>query len=366
MSETGEERPNSPPATPLPPRGWWHGGALAAAALLLAVGLVLAIWLLARPLALLLAAIILADALAPLATRLERRLPRTVAVGLTYGLLVLAIAGVGWVAVPRVADEASQVLANAPTLIGQVRGLIDGWTPAVGGAVVEPLGALLPQLGTTLVEIPLAVLEFAVQTVLVLAMSAYWSLASGDLRRYALTFVPRHLRDEAVSVAQEVVEPMGGYFRARALVAVVVAAVVYAGLRLIGVEYPLALALLAGLGELIPYLGPTVAAVPALVVALTASPGRAVAVLIFVIVVQQLKGYILMPAVVRWHGRIPPLLVIFALVVGTSAGGVLGAVVAPPLAGALRVVLLRVLTPPACRWADRTPFGADHSRGTGR
>lgn len=350
----------------LPPRGWWHGAAVAAAAVLLAVGLLLAVWLLARPLALLLAAIILADALAPLADRLGRRLPPVAAVGLTYGLLVLAIAGIGWVAVPRLAGEAGEVLANAPTLIGRARGLIDRWTPAAGSAVAEPLGALLPQLGTALVEIPLAALEFAVQALLVLAMSAYWSLASDDLLRYALTLVPRHLRDEAMGLTQEVVQTMGGYFRARVLVALVVAAVVYAGLFVIGIEYPLALALVAGLGELIPYLGPTVAAIPALVVALTASPGQAVALLIFFVVVQQLKGYVLMPAVVRHHGRIPPLLVIFALVVGTSAGGVLGAMVAPPLAGALRVVLLRVLTPPARRWADTTQLGADRSKGASR
>jgi predicted PurR-regulated permease PerM len=331
---------------------WWQGAAVTAVALVLAVGLVLGLWLLARPLALLLAAIILANALAPAVEWLERRLPRPLAVGLAYLLLVAALAGLVAIVVPRLIDQVGEVLANAPELIGRARDLFLRWSPAIVDSALTSIGAWLPVGGGALVEVPLTAVQLVAEAVLVLVMSVYWSIASEGLRRFGLSLVPWRHRDQAADVAHEVVATMGGYVRARAVVAVIVAAVVYVGLVVLGVDYPLALALLAGLGELIPYLGPTAAAVPALAIAVLDSPLRALGVLILYTAVQQLKGYVLVPHLVRRHADIPPLLVIFALLFGTSVGGVVGALVAPPLAGALRVVILRVAAPPLRRRAE--------------
>ena len=348
---TSNRAPEEPsrPSDGLPT--WWQGAAVTAVALVLAVGLVLGLWLLARPLALLLAAIILANALAPAVEWLERRLPRPLAVGLAYLLLVAALAGLVAIVVPRLIDQVGEVLANAPELIGRARDLFLRWSPAIVDSALTSIGAWLP-VGGALVEVPLTAVQLVAEAVLVLVMSVYWSIASEGLRRFGLSLVPWRHRDQAADVAHEVVATMGGYVRARALVAVIVATVVYFGLLVLGVDYPLALALLAGLGELIPYLGPTAAAVPALAIALLDSPLRALGVLILYTAVQQLKGYVLVPHLVRRHADIPPLLVIFALLVGTSVGGVVGALVAPPLAGALRVLILRVAVPPLRRRAE--------------
>jgi hypothetical protein len=82
------------------PVAWWRGVLFGGAALALALGLLAAVWLLARPLALLLAAVVIAQALAPAAARLERWLPRALAVLLIYLVALLLIGGVGWVVVP--------------------------------------------------------------------------------------------------------------------------------------------------------------------------------------------------------------------------------------------------------------------------
>ena len=344
---------------------WWHGAAITAVSLVLAIGLLLAIWLLAHPIALLLAAIVLANALEPAVDLFERRLPEAAAVGLAYGLTILAIAGLGWVIVPALLAQAGDVLAAAPTLLTNARGQLERWVPALGTVGVERLAAPLGEVGGVLIEVPLTLTGFLVDMILVLVMSAYWSAASDNLRRYVLTLVPRSLRDETAEVAREVVATIGGYVRARVVVAAIVAAVTYGGLTLIGVEYSLVLALLAGVGELVPYLGPSAAAIPALLVALLASPWQALTVLIFYVVVQQLKTVLLVPIIVRQQADIPPLLVIFALAAGTSVGGVIGAIVAPPLAGALRIVILRALTPPLRRWAEASRLGAGRARRPG-
>lgn len=117
----------------------------------------------------------------------------------------------------------------------------------------------------------------------------------------------------------------------------------------VGLAYGLTVLAIGGLGWVI---------VPALLAQAGDVLAAAPALLIFYVVVQQLKTILLVPIIVRQQADIPPLLVSFALAAGTSVGGVIGAVVAPPLAGALRIVILRALTPPLRRWAEASRLGA--------
>ncbi len=110
------------------------------------------------------------------------------------------------------------------------------------------------------------------------------------------------------------------------------------------------LALLAALGEFVPVVGPIAASVPAIVIALLDSPLKALLVLAFYAVVQLAESYLLLPNVMRTQSDIPPLLVLFALAAGGAIGGILGALVAIPLAGAIQVLVVRVLAPTVRRW----------------
>jgi predicted PurR-regulated permease PerM len=152
-------------------------------------------------------------------------------------------------------------------------------------------------------------------------------------------------------------DTMGGYVRARGLTALIVAATIWLGLFLLGIENNTTLALLAGLGDLIPFVGPPLAIIPALVVALLDSPAKAALVLGLYLVVQQVKSHLLSPLLMRHQASIPPLVVVFALVVGSSVGGVIGTLVATPLAGALRVLVLRVIAPALRRRLREDDFG---------
>lgn len=326
-------------------------------AIALLAALFMSVWFMARPLALLLAAIVIANAIAPVIGLWERVLPAAWAIAASYFLVLAAIVGVIALVVPPLVEEAREVIVAAPSLLAALSGWVDRLIPGGAEAIEGALTPVPSRLGALLIEAPLALADGLVEAVLVVVMAVYCSFASDDLRRHALTLVPTHLRDEAAEVAAEVVETIGGYLRARIVVGVIVGTIVYAGLRVLGVEHAGVLALLVGVGELVPYLGPSAATIPALMVVLPTSPLLAVGVLLFYIVVQQLKSYLLVPTIVRRQVDIPPLLVIFALVVGTSTGGAVGAVVAPPFAGALRVVFLRVVMPPLRRWADNSRLG---------
>lgn len=361
MTPQTDRRASSGPPSAISAQAVWQGAAIAALILVIAAGLFLTIWLVAYPLALLFAAIVLSNALAPLVRLFERIVPFVWAVALTYLSLVVSIVGIGWLVIPRLLAQARELTLVMPTLLGQLQAWLDGLVPGLAQRSTEALEPILQEAGAEILRVPIALVGFAIGSTLVLIMSVYWTVGSDDLRRYIMSIVPRHLRDEAAEVAAEMVDTIGGYLQARVVAGGVVGLVVLVGLWLTGAEYPLVLAVLAAIGELIPYLGPTLAAAPAVAFALTDSPGQAALVLVLYVAVQQAKELLLMPTLVRHHANIPPLLVVLSLIAGTAVGGVIGGIVAPPLIGALRVVVVRILTPPMRHWADHTTLGAPSS-----
>ena len=356
-------------AGPAPRDAWWRGAAAGALALTLALGTQGVVWRFLRPLLLLAAAIVTAQALAPLVARLERRLPRPLAIALPYLALILALVGLGWLGAPAIIEQSRQLVDDAPALFERIRGWLARFGPGGGDQLLERLRSGAGQVGGALVKVPLALLGSAADVVLVLAMSAYWLVASRGLERFTLSLFPPHGRARAAAVLGEMGRTMGGFVRAILLDAVIIGAVVFLGLLLIGVKFPLVLALVAALGELFPVIGPIVAAVPAVAVAAVDSPVKGLIVLGFYLVVQQVEGNILTPNIMRRQSDIPQLLVIFALVAGGAVAGILGALVAIPLAGALRVLIVEGLAPAVRAWsgaagADVPPTeGASGDRG---
>jgi predicted PurR-regulated permease PerM len=114
-------------------------------------------------------------------------------------------------------------------------------------------------------------------------------------------------------------------------------------LYFLGVPYFYVLAVIAGVGEMIPVIGPVLSAVPAILVGLTVSPRTALAVAIFWVVQQQLENHLLVPRIMSRQVGVSPVIVIAALLVGGSLLGILGAVLAVPTAAILQVVVQELL-----------------------
>jgi predicted PurR-regulated permease PerM len=329
---------------------WGQQVAIGTASLALALGLLVAIQVLARPLALLLAAIVIAQALGPAVAWLERWLPRIGAILFVYLVLVGALGVAGWLMVPQLVAQATEVLTNVPGLVDRAQSLIDRWDPTPRNGALRVIERWVSDAASTLISLPFALISSALEIIIVLVMSVYWLIAAPALCRFTLSLFPTTRRQQADRVLREVGQTMGGYVRASVLDAFLVGVVVYAGLLIIGVDYALILALVAALGEFIPMLGPFIAAGPALAVALLTSPVQALVVLVFYVVVQQLESNVLLPQVMRQQADIPPVLAVFALLAGGSVGGILGALIAIPLAGAVRVLVVRAVAPAVRGW----------------
>lgn len=326
-------------------RRWLWPLALFALALPLTFKLFALIWLLARPLALLTLAIVLAEALAPLVALLARRLPRALAIGLIYLALILIAGAVAWVVVPGLISQAREIGANAPDTIAMARRWIDHFGVVDSGRVEDFVAARAGQFSDQLVALPLNAFSSAFEIVAVVFLSVYWLIEAPDLRRFALSLCPESRRAGAAAMLSEMGRSMGGYVRGAMLNALIIGGLAYAGYLVIGLRYPLVLALIAGMLEVVPVLGPIIAAIPTVLIALLDSPTKGLIVLAFWIALQQLEGHIVTPNVMRSQTDVPQLLVLFALLAGGTLGGILGALVAIPLSGAVRVLVLRALAP---------------------
>jgi predicted PurR-regulated permease PerM len=156
----------------------------------------------------------------------------------------------------------------------------------------------------------------------------------------------------------EMSRAVGGYLRAVTLDALATGALAGIGLALAGVPFPLALGAITAVGEYVPYVGTTLAAVPAILVGLLVSPQKAILAAIVYVVVQQIEGHLLTPNIMRSQTNVPQALVVIALFGGFVVGGVLGALVAVPIAGAVKVLVERVVAPAVRRWSHAEPAGA--------
>ena len=324
---------------------WWRPALIVAVALALALFLIQAFWLLARPLALLVAAIVLAQALAPIVDWLARWLPRTPAVILVYVILLLGLGLLGWLVVPPLVEQAQGIMDEGPGLIQQVQHWVERWTPLSSNRLADELQSRLGQWLNVLVSLPVLLFSVFTEVLLVVIISVYWLIGAPALLRFVLSLLPRQRRAHVAALLGDIGAAMGGFIRGVAIDAVVVATLTYVGLLVIGLDYVVVLALLAGLAEFIPVVGPFLAAIPALALALLVSPTTALLVLAFSIALQQFEGNVLMPKIMAAQTDVPPVLGLFALLVGGTLGGILGALIALPVAAALNVIVVRVIAP---------------------
>jgi predicted PurR-regulated permease PerM len=331
-------------------------------ALVLVGGLVVVqlAWLLLRPLTLLLLAIVLAQAVEPAAHWLSRWLPWAVAVVVTYVVGVLVVASVGWLVVPRLIADVGDLAQTVPQLVDQLRqSPLGRYLP---GTTAELVNELRPQIvggAVTLTglvaALPVLLFSSLADLVSVSVMSIYWLIAAPATLRFVLSLFPDGQQERVHHLLSAAGAPMGGYVRATLLLATTIGVLSYAGLLVIGVRYPVVLATLAFVAEFIPFLGPLIGGVPAVLVALSTSLTQAVVVVLFYLVLHQLENHVLAPNVVRSQANIPPILVIFALVAGFALLGVVGAVAAVPLGGALQVLVVEGLAPAARRRTGAAP-----------
>lgn len=339
-----------PGTEPTPAVIWMRRATVAAGAAVLAIAIVAGFWFTGHTLALLFAAIVVGEAVTPLVDRLSRWMPRGLVVLLLYLALVALLALAIWFIAPRIVEQGQQLISDLPSSSEEAEESLaeigvdtdaDIWT-----TVQDNIG----RFTTVLVSIPIRVVSSVAEIVLISFMSAYWLVARDPLRSFLTSLVPDEKKPGMNRVMTSMSATVGGYVRGVGIGAVIVGVGAYIGLAVLGVQFAAILAVLAAFGEVIPIVGPIVTAIPAIVVAFLDSPTLALLVAIYYLVLQQVESNLIVPNVMSSQADIPPILVIAAISAGGGIGGILGAVIAIPLVGIIRVLILQIAAPGIRNW----------------
>lgn len=182
---------------------------------------------------------------------------------------------------------------------------------------------------------------------LVPILTYYFLRDEAALKEKLISLFPYRARRRLINLAVEIDTALGAYIRGALLISLAVGLMTYIGLLILGVNFPLVLAIIVGITNLIPYIGPIIGAVPALLLALLEQPLLTLKVLILIIVVQQVESQLITPYVIGRSVRMHPLAIILALLLAGKLFGIVGLILAIPAAIILRILAKHLL--PAVR-----------------
>lgn len=315
------------------------------------ISIILGIWLLwfLRDIfAILLAALLLASLIEPFAGWLHnKKLPRGAAVLVVYVVLLSITTSILILLVPVIVDQVSQLLSNFGDIY---RSLIDSFAhfkilSAEYGleknflATIDSLQQGVAYSARSLFSTFSNSISGIVGLLVVLVLTFYLIVEEASARKFLKGIIPIEYQPYTFRLLEKIQKKLGCWLRAQLILSLIISFFVYIGLSFLGVEYALLLAVIAGLFEFVPYIGPVLAALPAALIGFTDSPFKGLLVILLYVVIQQIENHILVPKVMQKVTGLNPVISIIALLVGVKLGGMVGVLLAIPVAVIAMVII---------------------------
>jgi predicted PurR-regulated permease PerM len=280
-------------------------------------------------------ALLIAMILNPLVARLTRfRIPRTLAAVFVYflfvGVFVGSIAGL----VPAMIDQTTsfasslpRYLENAQLPFGLNKEVVNQFSGHLANLPEQTVGFLVSAFSNVLTIFTIIIISF------------YMLLGWTNFDKQLAEIFGEKRGDDIRDMLQLLEIKLGSWARGQLLLMVMVGLSTYVGLVIVGIPYAIALGILAAILEIIPILGPFMAAIPAVIVGFSISPLTGVAVAALAFLVQQLENYVFVPNIMKKSTGLSPVITLIALVVGFKVAGVAGALLSLPTVITLQTIL---------------------------
>ncbi len=285
----------------------------------------------------------------------RQRFPRPAAILAVYIIILGALALLVVAIAPSIGDQVSEFTDDVP---GKLENLRAEWSVSDNGLLSGPGVGVLDRAidmieGDEEVNVSQNAIERAipvvtsitgglVSTVTLLVMTFYYLLEKRLLRGLILDALSPRVRDRVDGLWTEVETKVGGWMRGQLLLCLIIGTIATVSYGIIGLDFWPLLGLWAGLTEIIPIIGPWIGGIPAVLIALTMSWQLAITTAIIIIAMQTLENWILVPRVMKGAVGLTPLTVFVAILAGTQFMGVVGAVLAIPIAATIQVILTDV------------------------
>jgi len=308
------------------------------------------VWIVVPPVVIAIAILYLLN---PVVTRLHARgMARWMGSCLSYLILMGFLTLIGFLVFPSLADQGRDLADDFPTIYDKLVADLEDFASGLGiGDLDLPSyeelrdnltggeGDFFAEQFRRLTDVTLSVLEAAFLLLLAPVIAFYLLLDLPKVRSKVISLVPERHRVEVVFVARELGLAVGGFLRGQLLVALIVGVMTSVGFWAVGLPFWLLIGMIAGLLNIIPFIGPWVGGTLGVLVALATRDLQTAAWAgLVALIVQQIDNHFVSPTVLRATVRIHPAMIILGLVLGASLGGFWGVVLAVPVMASVKIV----------------------------
>lgn len=316
------------------------------------------LYLVRGPLLVIYVSMLFATGMAPLVQKIEqqrvrairlRRVPRGLAILVIYATVIGLLAAIATAVIPPMIVQAEEFWKQLPSYMMQAQEKLQSWgliapdvsfsellkqAPAKGGDVVGVGGGIVGVIVATLGGVFGAIFAF----VSILLLTFYFLIESEDILNLFVRLFPVERREKVADVISKAAEKISAWLGGQLLLGLIIGTMSAIGFALMGVPYFFVLAVIAGIGEMIPMVGPLLSAIPAVLVALTVSPTMALSVAGFCWALQLVENNVLVPKVMGETVGLSAVTVIISLAIGSELLGFVGALLAVPTVAIVQVL----------------------------
>ncbi len=308
------------------------------------------LYLLRDVILILILSIIIASAVSPFADWLQKnKIPRLLGVlflYLTFFSLVIFLLSL---IVPFVSLQISDLTQALPKFIASISGALEKAQESTNSRyfdflsevqnILDNFSGFLQASSQSVLNILINIFGGVLSFLAIIVISFYLSVMKQGITSFLESVVPEKYENYVTGLWQRAERKVGRWFQGQLLLAMTVGLIVFVGLSLFQIKYALVLGIVAMMLEIIPIVGPVVSAIPGVILAFSQSPTLGVWVLVFYIVVQQAESHILTPLILGKSLGLNPITVIIAILIGGKMAGILGIILAVPIA----VVIVEIL-----------------------
>jgi predicted PurR-regulated permease PerM len=299
--------------------------------------------------------LILSSAVDPWVDKLQgKKIPRSVSVLIFYIFLLAAVLAVIFLVIPPVVNELGMFSESFPVYYEKLANVFSSIkTFSAEHGLLEDFNASIENIKNSIAngvgEIFSTVKGFVTSIVsffIVLVFTFYMTVEEDGIKRSLRYLVPDKYQPFIVQLINKVQKKIGDWLKGQLILCLTMGIVVYIGLLILGVKFALLIAIIAMFGELIPYAGPIIAAIPAVLLTFAQSPAKTLLLIIFYLIVHRIENDILVPKIMQKAVGLNPIVSLAALLIGAEIGGLVGVILAIPVATAAMVIVREL-------WSER-------------
>lgn len=315
-------------------------------AILKVVGVLLGLWFLwaiSDIVLLLFFVIIVVMALTPIIDKWQKHMSRPLAVSLLFVLLLAIVSLIIGILLPPLIRQSTDLANSLPNYVQELERFLASSSTASGqnfaDQALQGISDQISNLSRSLVNTTLGLLNGIFTFLTVTALSVYLLIEEQGIKKFIISLLPHERKESIANAINKVGDKLGAWLRSQLILMAIIGSITMLWTSVLGLPYALPLGLWAGLTEVIPYVGPVLGGIPVVLIALADSPLKALVAVVIIILVQQIESHFIVPKVMEKSVGLSPIIVITALLIGGKLFGIVGTILAVPVAATIAVII---------------------------